>query len=444
MGKKRRKYRCWKPEDRAKIGKYGHLHGNKQAIVKYQSEFPDITHQSVTDFIKAYVEEKKKSKGAEVTELKKKKQGRPTLLPEELMKKTIDMVLNLRLKGAPVHASVINAVAKGIVLTNERSLLVENGGCISLNDDWARKILYQMELQGKKMVRRMATTAKIPIAPYLLSEVKLDFQRKFKSLKAWHNKPLDLIINFDQTPLPYVCSSNNTLEVKGKSSVPIKGKGKKLQITGTFAISMTGEFLPMQLIYGGKTPRCLPKNVEFPEGFNLTYSENHWSNEQVATEYLEEIIFPYINSTKERLGLPDTQKSMLIYDVFRGQKTDKVTGIIEDNDCVSLFVPSNLTDKFQMLDLNVNGHAKSFLNRKFEEWYANQIAKQLNSGLDIYEVDISTKLSVMKPTHARWLIGLYDYLRNKREMILKGFEMAGLTEALEIELPSENPYDDVI
>ena len=301
-----------------------------------------------------------------------------------------------------------------------------------------------MELQGKKMVRRIATTGKIPIAPYLLSEVKLDFQRKFKSLKAWHNIPLDLIINFDQTPLPYVCSSNNTLEVKGKSSVPIKGKGKKLQITGTFAISMTGEFLPMQLIYGGKTPRCLPKNVEFPEGFNLTYSENHWSNEQVATEYLEEIIFPYINSTKERLGLPDTQKFMLIYDVFRGQKTDKVTGIIEDNDCVSLFVPSNLTGKFQMLDLNVNGHVKSFLNRKFEEWYANQIAKQLNSGLDIYKVDISTKLSVMKPTHARWLIGLYDYLRNKHEMILKGFEMAGLTEALEIELPSENPYDDLI
>ena len=82
----------------------------------------------------------------------------------------------------------------------------------------------------------------------------------------------------------------------------------------------------MQLIYGGKTPRCLPKNVEFPEGFNLTYSENHWSNEQVATEYLEEIIFPYINSPKERLGLPDTQKSMLIYDVFRGSKNRQSYG----------------------------------------------------------------------------------------------------------------------
>ena len=149
-GKKRRKYRCWKPEDRAKIGKYGHLHGNKQAIVKYQSEFPDIMHQSVTDFIKAYVEEKKKSKGAEVTELKKKKQGRPTLLPEELMKKTIDMVLNLRLKGVPAHASVINAVAKGIVLANDRSLLVENGGCISLNDDGREKYFTKWNCKGKK------------------------------------------------------------------------------------------------------------------------------------------------------------------------------------------------------------------------------------------------------------------------------------------------------
>ena len=74
-GKKRRKYRCWKPEDRAKIGKYGHLHGNKQAIVKYQSEFPDITHQSVTDFIKAYVEEKKKSKGAKADRVEKKETG---------------------------------------------------------------------------------------------------------------------------------------------------------------------------------------------------------------------------------------------------------------------------------------------------------------------------------------------------------------------------------
>jgi len=379
-----------------------------------------------------------------VTAVVKNKRGRPTLLPEELMKKTIDVVQNLRLKGAPVSASVINAVAKGIVLANDRRLLVENGGYISLSDDWARKILYRMIVEGRRMVRRMATTAKVPIAPGLLKEVKLDYQRKFKSLQAWHDIPEDLILNFDQTPLPYICSTKHTLEVQGTKNVPIVGKGKKKQITGTFTISMSGTFLPMQLIYQGKTNRCLPKNANFPDDFDVTYTENHWSNEEKAIQLLEKVIFPYLKSTKEKLGLPETQKSMLIFDVFKGQTTSKVIDFLTENDCVALYVPNNLTDKFQMLDLNVNGHAKSFLNKKFEEWYSLEISKQIDSGRDVYEVNVPLKMSIIKPIHAKWLLGLYDYLRNNKEMIIKSFEMAGITEAMNMELPPENPFQDLL
>ena len=352
--------------------------------------------------------------------------------------------MNLRLKGAPVSSSVVNAVARGIVMANDRSLLLENGGHISLSDDWSRKILYRMEQDGKKMVRRMATTAKIPVAPGLLSEVKLDYQRKFKQLKTWHDIPEALILNFDQTPLPYVCSANHTLDIRGSKSVPIVGKGKKKQITGTFTVSMEGTFLPMQLIYAGKTQRCLPKHVEFPKEFDVTFTPNHWSNEEKAIGLLDNIIFPYLKTTKEALGLPDDQKALLIFDVFRGQTTEKVTNHMLENDCVTLYVPNNLTDKFQMLDLNINGHAKQFLTGKFEEWYAREIFKQLDGGSNIYDVNVPLKLSTIKPIHAKWLIGLYDYFRNNRDMIVKSFEMAGLKEALEIDLPPENPFEDLL
>ena len=97
-----------------------------------------------------------------------------------------------------------------------------------------------------------------------------------------------------------------------------------------------------------------------------------------------------------------------------------------------------------MLDLNVNGHAKRFLSTKFELWYSQEITKQLNTGMDIHEVDIPVELSVIKPFHAQWLIGLCDHLRNQPDMILKAFEMSGLTEALEIELPDENPFADLL
>ena len=49
---------------------------------------------------------------------------------------------------------------------------------------------------------------------------------------------------------------------------------------------------------------------------------------------------------------------MLIFDVFRGQITDKVTKFIKENNCVIVHVPNNMSDQFQPLDLNVNGHAK--------------------------------------------------------------------------------------
>ena len=40
-------------------------------------------------------------------------------------------------------------------------------------------------------------------------------------------------------------------------------------ITGTFEITLSNTFLPMQLIYGGKTAQCIPK-FKFPVLFSLS------------------------------------------------------------------------------------------------------------------------------------------------------------------------------
>ena len=83
-----------------------------------------------------------------------------------------------------------------------KGLLWETITPFLLSDDWARKILYKMETMGRKMTRRMATTSKVSVAPGILKEVKLDFQRKIKQVQEWHDIPDELILNFDQTPLP--------------------------------------------------------------------------------------------------------------------------------------------------------------------------------------------------------------------------------------------------
>ena len=104
-------------------------------------------------------------------------------------------------------------------------------------------------------------------------------------------------------------------------------------------------------------------------------------------QHLQMVLFPYVEKRKVELKLPEGQKAMLIF-VFKGQITDKVTKFIEENNCVIVHVPNNMTDQFQPLDLNVNGHVKEFLMGKFECWYTQQITNQLEGGSSVYNVQV--------------------------------------------------------
>ena len=75
--------------------------------------------------------------------------------------------------------------------------------------------------------------------------------------------PPELIINWDQTGICFVSSSSWTMEEKGVKRVEVVRQSDKQQITAVFAGVILGDFLPLQLVYKGKTSRCHP-NYEFP------------------------------------------------------------------------------------------------------------------------------------------------------------------------------------
>ena len=109
----------------------------------------------------------------------------------------------------------------------------------------------------------------------------LTFNWKLRNCNLGTKSEENLVINFGQTLLPYVCTGKCTHQ--SVSNVPSDGNRKKnKQVTGTFTIALSGQFLPMQLFYQETTDRCLPKSVEFPHDWNVTYTPNHWSNESKA------------------------------------------------------------------------------------------------------------------------------------------------------------------
>ena len=141
------------------------------------------------------------------------------------------------------------------------------------------------------MISRMATTAKIPVAPALLSETKLYFQRKIKELQAWHEFPEDLIINFDQTPLSYVCTGKRTCHTQNASNVPLVGKAKKvnyryLHNNYVWAVSTNASHLSREhRLLTVKTCRvCRWLDCHL-------YRANSGSNESKAIQHLRMVLF---------------------------------------------------------------------------------------------------------------------------------------------------------
>lgn len=67
--------------------------------------------------------------------------------------------------------------------------------------------------------------------------------------------------------------------------VEVIGLSDKRQITATFAASLDGTFLLMQILYQGKTERLHPK-YKFPDGFDVFHTPNHWANEETCLRFL--------------------------------------------------------------------------------------------------------------------------------------------------------------
>lgn len=94
-------------------------------------------------------------------------------------------------------------------------------------------------------------TAKVNVPNF--NEVRWQFLVNIKTVAEMEEIPFSLIINWDQTAINYIPLSSWTMEKRGSKRVEIIGLNVKRQITAVFAGTLTGDFLPPQLIYRDTT-----------------------------------------------------------------------------------------------------------------------------------------------------------------------------------------------
>ena len=384
--------------------------GVTNTIRHFRKDFQDrlLKESTVRTWMNKYKKElaERRRSGSEldIKKLPSLKRGHPLLLGEFLDNQVKEYIRSLREAGAVINSAIVMGVAEGIVKNDDSNKLMCNGGHISITKPWAKSVLNRLGY----VKRRSSSKAKVTVPEF--EAYKSQFLYDVKAIMEMEEIPKELVINWDHTGIHYVPVSNWTMAKEGSKRIEIFGSDDKRQITAVFAATMS-DFLFPQIIYAGKTPRCLP-SVKFPDGWHVTYTENHWANEHTTVDYINQILLPYVKRKRIELTLDANYPALVIFDRFKAQCTAKVLKMLEDNNIYIAIVPANCTDRLQPLDVSVNKPIKEYLRGQFQLWYSDQVCAQL--GKKQPASSVSLQMSVVKPLGAKWLIGVHEYIKSKQ------------------------------
>lgn len=339
--RKRGKYVQYTPEERASIGRYAVEYGNERTRLKFRSTFTNLSESTIRNFKKAYMEklkhERKQAQPKHVTDITIQPRGRPPLLLE-LDEKLLQYLRALRSRGGVVNIDVVRASALALIESNPSTSqqLVK----FSMPRSWVQSIYRRLGFS-----KRMDTTGRPPVPQGLYNECRREYLCDIHDKVRKYSIPPDLVLNTDQTPCSYVSVGKSTMAKRGQKSVSIKGLTDKRNITLTF-VSLSGEFLPFQIIYAGKTTASQPRGFKFPKGFCISQNSQHWSNEQETLKLIDEVVNPYVVKKRHDLKLAETQKALMVCDAFKGQKTEAVEQKLTSYNIELVTVPANMTHFF--------------------------------------------------------------------------------------------------
>ena len=120
------------------------------------------------------------------------------------------------------------------------------------------------------------------------------------------------------------------------------------------------------------------------------------------------IIAPYVEATRQSLGLPADQCPRAIFHVFAAHCCESVLEALKKHHIKYTFVPVSCTGELQPLDLTFNAAFKQELRECFTRWYATLVKNDIEKGRKLSTIQPDLRTSNLKPIHARWLIEAHN------------------------------------
>ena len=204
--------------------------------------------------------------------------------------------------------------------------------------------------------------------------------------------------------MQFVNHASRTRDMKGVKRCKILGKGSdKAQITVTIFVTESGEVLPYQMIFEGKTTKCHPVNQIKPNDCLWTHTQSHWQTVPTYMDAIENIIVPYKNNVISRMGLPSNQHTILKHDLHYTHKDSRVLELMKSHNILPLFVPAGCTDLMQECDTVVNKPFKHAVKLGYKNHLDGLFQIFLDGGNNAALWQPKLTLGALKPFITAWV-----------------------------------------
>jgi len=338
----------------------------------------------------------------------------------EIDKELLAWVTEARKNGLTIHPQQVRIMLMTLLKKHKIEAVTQ------YTEEWAT---YWLEKNNFSF--RMGTTAKIENYEEDTS-IKEEFQLRIATAILKYSVPKPLCYNIDQTGIHLIPVSNTTYEKRGAKQVLIKNKGDKQQFTLQLCGSASGELLPPQLIFKGKSERVHPTSLD--NSWNITHSENHWANEDTFIEFIDKVLNPHRKKTIADLGLADNQVALVILDVWWVHRSIKVRSYLKKNGFEVEYVTPNYTWYLQPMDVTggPNGVLKKAIRNEFETWHMTRLLIEMNTK-PLSEISISLPMKEIRNSSISWISASLEIVKCGKH-VSKGFVKAGILDAWSLEL----------
>jgi len=149
-------------------------------------------------------------------------------------------------------------------------------------------------------------------------------------------------------------------------------------------------------------------------------------------DYIKNIVDPWVKMKGGELGFKGWPHAVLIIDCWSVHKSQHFREWMKKTHSFYhlVFVPAGCTGIAQPADVILQRPLKAGIVNAYSQWMADEIHLLIKSGAAPNELKVQTGMTKLKPLLVDWVWASWRDLKDRTELIKKGWEKCGLGDVL--------------